>query len=167
MKSLESIVDEIRKTQFAFSPAPEAELQAAIENGIPYDLVSVYRFANGMLLGEGDYFSAPDDRAFRLRFPPIQELQTVQSYGYVHDDAPLYDLTADWWQIIDYGDANWLAFDANDAHGRILDAFHEEVGYDQCHAIVAESIPDLLERLLRFNGADWFGNDEWPVIGYV
>jgi len=139
-----------------------------MEAGIPLELIHVYRLANGMLLGTGDDFSAPDGRSFRLRIPPIQELQTVQSYGYVHDDAPLYNLTANWWQIVDYGDANWLVFDANNqAYGRILDAFHEEVGYDDCHAIVAESIPDVLDRLLRFDGADWFGNDQWPAIGYV
>ncbi len=153
MPDLASIANEIRHTQFCFPAATSHEIDGAIERGIPIRLTELYRFANGMFLGEGDEFTSPDGRNFRLRIPRLDELQTVQSFGYVDDDAPLYKQTANWWQLVDYGDANWLAYDGNnDADGRILDVFHEEAGYDECHAIIAESTPDLLERLMQFKG---------------
>ncbi|EKK04643.1 hypothetical protein RBSH_00023 [Rhodopirellula baltica SH28] len=158
--SLSELVDRIRSTYFAFDPASDADLNAAAERGVPETLLAFYRFADGAFLGSGDGFADPAGSRYRLMFPRLADLQTTQQYGYVFDDAPYYANTGNWWQIIDYCDANWLALDATpDGSGRILDVFHETVGYDDEHDVVAINLTELLQRVLDRGDLYWFDDD--------
>ena len=153
--SLSELVDRIRNTYFVFDPASETDLNA--DRGVPEMLLAFYRLADGALLGDGDDFADPAGSRYRLKFPRLADLQTTQQYGYVFDDAPYYANTANWWQIIDYGDSNWLALDATpDGNGRILDVFHETVGYDDEHDVVALNLTELLQRVLDRHDVYWF-----------
>ncbi|EAZ89059.1 SMI1/KNR4 family protein [Crocosphaera chwakensis] len=149
-------------------PASETELIKAYKRGVPKELLELYKLGNGMFIGYDSYSDASESHNFRLEIPELSKIQTVQSYGFVCEDAPLYNLTEKWWQFVDNGNGNWLAFDGNqEGYGRILDIFHEEVGYEECHGIIAESITELLDQLVQRDGTDWFGNEEWQPLGYV
>ena len=158
--SLSELVDCIRATYFAFDPASDADLKASADRGIPETLLALYRLADGAFLGDGDDFADPAGTRYRLMIPRLADLQTTQQYGYVFDDAPYYGHTAKWWQIVDYGDANWLAMDATpNGNGRILDVFHETVGYDDEHDVVALNLTELLQRILDRGDVYWFDDD--------
>ena len=109
---LSQLVDRIRDAYHASDPASDTDLAAARDRGVPESLLDFYSLADGALLGNGDDFPDPFGNRYRFLIPPLVELQTTQQYGYVFDDAPYYDNTARWWQILDYCDANWLALDA-------------------------------------------------------
>ena len=158
--SLTHIVDRIRSTYYAFSPASDADVSAALDRGVPDALLDFYRLADGALLGDGDDFPAPTGERYRLLVPRIAEVETTQQYGFVDDDAPYYGHSENWWQFIDYGDSNWLAFDATpDGDGRILDVFHETVGYDDEHDVVALNLPELFLQILDRGDVFWFDDD--------
>lgn len=64
-------------------------------------------------------------------------------------------------------DAVALAFDASANSGsRIINVFHETVGEPGSHEIVANSMADLLERLLRRDGVYWF-DDDFQSLGTI
>ncbi len=164
----EEIVEEIRSSFYAYPGASQEDLDSAVNRGIPPLLVEFYKECDGCFIGQGEVMDAPDGKSYRTRIPKLAELDTVQSYGYVSNDTPLYDKSAEWWQIVDYGSANWIAFDASDdGFGQILDIPHEEVGNEECHAIIAESFLELLQKLIKYNGQDWYNNSEWKAIGWV
>ena len=158
--SFSELVDRIHNTYFAFNPASDADIKTAAERGVPDTLLDFYRLADGALLCDGDDFPDPAGKRYRLMIPRLADLQTTQQYGYVFDDAPYYTNTTSWWQIIDYCDANWLALDGTpDGNGRILDVFHETVGYDDEHDVVALNLTELLQRVLDRGDVYWFDDD--------
>ena len=158
--SLSELVDRIRDMYYAFDPASDADIASAMERGVPEGLLDFYRLADGALLGDGDDFPDPTGKRYRLLFPRLADLHTTQQYGYVFDDAPYFTNTASWWQIIDYCDANWLAFDATtDGNGRILDVFHETVGFDDEHDVVALNLSELLRQILDQGDLFWYDDD--------
>jgi len=162
------IVQEIRASFYAYPGANVADLDTARLNGVPSVLLQFYKECDGCFIGSGEEVAAPDGKTYQLRISRLSEIQTTQKYGYVEKDAPLYDMTNLWWQVIEIGDANWLAFDASkEGFGRIIDVPHEEVGYEECHAVIAETFMELLQQLIKYDGQDWFGIDEWQEIDRV
>lgn len=158
--NLENLVSRVRDEHFAFPPVSDREVEAARNRSIPEALLNFYRMCDGALIGDGDDFGAPNGRRYRLKIPRLAELSTTQSSGFISDDSPLYEASAKWWQIVNYGDSNWLAFDASsNSISRIIDVFHETVGEPGTHEIVANSMADLLDRLLRHDGTYWFIDD--------
>jgi hypothetical protein len=165
--TLADLVARIREDHFAFPPANKSNLDAACKRNIPEALLDFYRLCDGAFIGDGDDFGDTKGRRYRLRIPPLAKLATTQSYGYIFDDSPFYETSAQWWQIVDYGDANWLAFDASSQSGSaIIDLFHETVGEPGTHEIVADSMTDLLDRLLRRDGVYWF-DDDFKSLGTI
>lgn len=165
---LKEIVDVI-STQFYANPAAKEEiLKTAKERGVPKELLEFYELCNGCYIGNGKEVDAPNGKTYQIHLPELQELVTVKEYGYISEDSTFYEESASWWQIVDNHGANWLAYDATAlGRGRILDIPHEEVGYEECHAIIATSLIDLLEKLVKFGGQDWFSIEEWNEIGRV
>jgi hypothetical protein len=158
--TLSNLVARIREDHFAFPPANETKLDAASKRKIPEALIDFYRLCDGAFIGSGNDFGDANGRRYRLKIPQLSNLITTQSYGYIFNDSPLYEASAKWWQIVDYGDANWLAFDGSSkSSSAIIDLFHETVGQPGTHEIVADSMTDLLERLLRRDGVYWFDED--------
>ena len=161
------LVETIRSRYFAFPPAEIVALRDTAERGVPPALLDFYALCDGALIADGQDFSAPDGRRFRLAVPRLRKLQTVQECGFILDDSPLYCASAHWWQVLDYGDSNWLALDATqEGHGRILDIFHETVGTVEYHSVVADSFSEMLERVLAKPGVYWLAEDFEPN-GYV
>ncbi|MEQ1830608.1 MAG: SMI1/KNR4 family protein, partial [Pirellula sp.] len=165
--NLENVVARVRDGHFAFPPVNDSEVEAARNRSVPEALLDFYRLCDGALIGDGDDIGDPNGRRYRLMIPRLADLNTTQSYGYIFDDSPLYEASAKWWQIVDYGDSNWLAFDASSNSGSaIIDVFHETVGEPGSHDIVANSMADLLERLLRRDGVYWF-DDNFQALGTI
>jgi len=165
--SLDELVQRIRDKQFGFPPAAHDEVCRAKRRGVPNGLLDFYVLCDGAYIGQGDDCSAPDGRRYRFEIPRLCDIQTVQSYGFISVGAPLYAQSAQWWQIVDYGDGNWLAFDGAPAtNGRIIDIFHETVGDPVYHGIVAASLNDLLERLLTCEGVYWLA-DGFESLGQI
>ncbi|MFO0914786.1 MAG: hypothetical protein U0795_17640 [Pirellulales bacterium] len=153
-------MNEIRAKHYVFPPPERHQLDNARARGVPDAVLEFYELCDGALIGAGSDFSDPNGRQYRLRIPHLAEVQSTQSYGYIFDDSPLFTSSACWWQIVDYCDANWLAYDGTPASpGRIMNVYHETVGELGSHEIVASSIPDLLERLLDRGGVYWFDGD--------
>ena len=164
---MKSLAQTIRSRHFAFPPAESAALRAGAERGVPSSLLEFYVLCDGALIADGEDFRAPDGRRFRLRIPRLGDLKTVQEYGFIMDDSPLYDASAHWWQVLDYGDSNWLALDATqEGHGRILDIFHETAGVVGHHAVVAESLSEMLKLALAKPGVYWLA-DGFESLQYV
>ena len=159
LPGLEQAVERIRKKHFAFPAVESDKLAAARLCGVPKELLAFYGLCDGALIGNGDDFADPNGRRYRLKIPRLSDLQTAQSQGYIFHSSPLFDVSGKWWQILDYGDANWLAFDASFDSHCIIDVFHETAGEPDTHAIVANSMVDLLDRLLRRDGVYWFDKD--------
>jgi len=165
--SIEKSVQRIRNAYFAFAPATPGDLAAARVRSVPDALLEFYSLCDGAFIGNGSDFRDPNGRRYRLLVPSLSELQTVQSFGYISVDSPLYEKSAQWWQIVDYGDVNWLAYDGTpDAGGRVIDIFHETVGEPGSHKIVASSLKDLLDRLVKRGGVYWF-DDDFESLGWV
>ena len=163
-QSIQSLVNQIQREHFVFPPVGDSALNEANRRGIPNDLIEFYSFCDGALIGEGSDFPDLNGQRYRLRIPSLSSLQSVQSYGYIDDSSPLYDASAQWWQFVDYGDANWLIYDATpNANGRVIDGFHETVGQINSHLIVASSLPDLLQRLIANRGVYWLGSEFKPL----
>ncbi len=156
---------------YAFPGATEKELLEAKQRGIPDSLLEFYKIFNGCYIGfeeEGYGEIAPNGKEYKIKVLNLSEIQSVKDCGYIDEETPLYDLSKSWWQIVDDGNANYYAFDSTiEGNGRILDIPHEEVGYEECHAIIAKSFIDLLELMIKHNADDWFGVDEWKEIGYI
>ena len=160
-------IEAIQVHHFAFPAAANSSIKLAGERGVPDTLLQFYGICDGALIGEGNDFPAPDGRRFRLAIPRLSKLDTVQNYGFIRDDSPLFEASSRWWQILDYGDGNWLALDvSSDGNGRVLDIFHETVGGVGTHDIVATSFNNLLERLLAKNDIYWF-DDDFEAFGIV
>lgn len=161
-------MERIRENHFAFPPANQNELDAARARSVPNELLAFYALCDGAFICDGDDFAAPNGSRYRLMIPRLADLSTTQSNGYIFDDSPLYEQSAQWWQIVDYGDSNWLAFDgSSDSNSnKIIDIFHETVGEPDSHEIVADSMPDLLDRLLRRNDVYWF-DDDFHSLGSI
>ena len=166
--SLQVSVERIRENHFAFPPATQDELDAARARGVPNELLAFYALCDGAFIGDGDDFADPNGRRFRLMIPRLKHLITTQSYGYIFDDSPLFEQTSKWWQNVDYGDSNWLAFDGSSDFNakKIIDVFHETVGEPGSHEIVADSMSDLLDRLLQRNDVYWF-DDDFHSLGSI
>lgn len=165
--TVEDTVERIREVHFAFPPANENEIDSARKRSVPEELLNFFRLCDGAFIGNGDDFGDPKGRRYRLMIPQLKDLGTVQSSGFIFDDSPLYEASAKWWQIVDYGDANWLAFDASsDSNSCIIDVFHETVGERHSHEIVANSMAELLDRLLRHEGVYWF-DEEFQSLGSI
>ena len=165
--SLADLVKRIREKHFAYPPADRTEINSARVRGVPEDLLALYALCDGALIGDGDDFSDPKGRRYRLRIPALADLTTTQSYGYIFEDSPLFNQSAKWWQMVDYGDANWLAVDgSSNVNGGVIDIFHETVGELGSHERVANSLPDLLDRLLRCDGVYWF-DDDFQSLGAI
>ena len=163
--NLKSYVAAIREKHFAFPPANAVELKSASERGVPEKLLEFYQLCDGAFLGEGNEFEDPTGRRHRLKIPRLAILSTTASYGFITNDSSMYEQSTQWWQIVDYGDSNWLAYNESaEFEGKIIDVFHETVGEPGSHHIVAESIADLLDLLLRRNGVYWF-HDEFQALG--
>jgi hypothetical protein len=134
---------------------------------VPAALLDFYGLCDGAQIVDGQDFSAPDGRRFRLAIPRLSELQTVQKSGFLLDNSPLYRASAQWWQVLDYGDSNWLALDATqEGDGRILDIFHETAGEVGRHSIVAQSFSEMLERVIGKPGVYWLA-DDFEEYGFV
>lgn len=162
--SISKVVEAIRSQDFAFPTASESPLHAAHSRNIPRDVLEFYTVCDGVYIGEGDDFAAPDGRRYRFRIPQLSALQTVREGGFIADDAPLFDATSMWWQILDYCDGNWLAVDATpEGNGRILDVCHETVGEADSQNVVAASLVDMLERIAAKREAYWLENDFVPL----
>lgn len=166
LPSLEHAVECIREKHYVFPAAEGDKLAAALLRGVPNELLAFYGLCDGAFIGNGDDFAAPNGCRCRLKLPRLSDLQTVQSDGYISHKSSLYEASGKWWQILDYGDANWLAFDASSGSDHIIDVFHETVGELDSHAIVANSMVDLLDRLIRRNGVYWLDKD-FEALGYV
>lgn len=165
--SLAKIVQRIRGECFVFPPAAQEDLSVARVRGVPDALLNFYAVCDGAFIGEGDDFPDPNGQRYRLMIPRLRELQTVQSYGYILPDSPLYEQSSKWWQIVDYGDANWLAYDGtHGSGGRIIDIFHETVGEPDSHNIVANSLDEMLNRLVSRRGVYWF-DEEFESPGAI
>ena len=145
---LNDYVTRLRATYYVAEPASTDTLSLAASKGIPEALIAFYRLCNGAYVGDGDDFRDPNGKEYRLRIPPLDQLKSVQQQGYISDDSPFYDASSNWWQIVDYCDANWLAYDGADDHGRIIDIFHETAGQPGYHSVVAKSLADLLDLSL-------------------
>lgn len=166
-ESLLEAVEELRRRHYANSPALTLEIEIARKRRVPEELLDFYSLCNGALLGEGHDFRAPDGRWFRLSIPALLDLKCAKEFGYISSHEPLYEQSANWWQIADYGDGNWLALDAtNEGKGRIIDLFHETVGETGFQMVVATSLIDLLKRLLSADGVFWF-EDSFEALGWV
>ena len=158
--TLDELVSRIRESHFAFPPASESAINSARSSNVPQDLLDFYIRCDGEPLCDGSDFSAPNGDRYRVKIPRLIEFQTTQSHGYIFDDSPFYKQSANWWQIADYGDANWLAFDGNaETKGRIIDIFHETVGESGYHNVVALSLTDMLTRLLDRGDVYWLDDD--------
>ena len=165
--NIENSVQRIRNAYFAFAAATPGDLAAARVRGVPDALLEFYALCDGAFIGDGNDFRDPNGRRYRLLVPRVADLQTVQSFRYISDDSPLFEKSAQWWQIVDYGDANWLAYDGTpDGGGRVIDIFHETVGEPDSHKIVASSLNDLLDRLVKRGGVYWLGAD-LESLGWV
>lgn len=165
--SIENSVQRIRNAYFAFAATAPGDLAAARVRGVPDALLEFYSLCDGAFIGNGSDFRDPNGRRYRLMVPRLSELQTAQSFGYISVDSPLYEKSAQWWQIVDYGDSNWLAYDGTlDGGGRVIDIFHETVGDPDYHEIVASSLNDLLDRLLKQGDVYWF-DDDFESLGWV
>lgn len=165
--TLNNIIGRIGEKYFVYPPAKSNDLNFAFSRGIPEELCSLYELCDGAFIGKGNDFTSPDGLGYRLKIPRLAELQTTQSFGYISQDSPLYNQSKKWWQIVDYCDANWLAYDAClGSNGRILDLFHETVGEQESHDIVAYSLVDLLTRLCDHDGIYWFDED-FKSLGQV
>lgn len=163
-RGLQDAVDRLREKYFAFPSADQNVIDDGRFRGVPEELLAFYALCDGAFIGDGDDFPDPSGRRYRLMIPRLADLQTTQACGYISDESPLYDQSAGWWQIVDYGDGNWLAFDGSpDPNSRIIDIFHEPVGEPGWHDIVASSMPDLLDRLLERGGVYWFDDDFKPL----
>lgn len=161
--TLVEAVKRIREVYFAFPPANKSDIDSARERGVPEELLDLFGLCNGAFIGNGDDFGDPNGRRYRLIIPQLKDLRTVQSFGFIFDYSPLYEASAKWWQLLDYGDANWLAFAAlSDSNSCIVDVFHETVGELHSHAIVANSITELLDRLIQHKGIYWFEKNFQP-----
>ena len=156
---------------YAFPGATEQELTDAKAKGIPDFIIESYRVFNGCYIGieeEGYGEIAPNGKEYKLKLLSLSEIQSVRDCGYIDDDTPYYEFSKDWWQIVHDGNSNYYAIDATEeGKGRILDIPHEEVGYEECHAIIADSYTDLLEKIIKYNADDWFGVEQWKEIGYI
>jgi hypothetical protein len=161
------IVDRIRDAHFAFPPAATADVAAAHARGVPAELLEFYECCDGALISPGDHFKnflAPSGRRYRFRIPRLSEIQTARAFGYIPEWSPLLERASQWWQIVNYGDADWLAYDATpNSHGSIIDLFHETVGDPGWHSIVAASLLDLLDRLCDSGGVYWLADDFSPL----
>lgn len=164
---LSQLVEQLRQDHFVRPPVNSEQLEAARLRGVPNELIELYAFCDGALLGEGEDFLAPDGKRYRLCIPRLAEIQTVQSVGFVMDGDPLYTASADWWQLVDYGDSNCLACDATSSGGgQILDVFHETAGESGAHDVVARSVSDLLYRFLENPDTFWL-RDSFQSLGTV
>lgn len=165
---MEEIHAKINELYYAFPKATEEEMREAEKKGIPKFIIENYKVFNGCYIGnEEGGTKAPNGKEYRLKVLSLSEIESVKDCGYIDEDAPLYELSKNWWQIVYDGNANYYAVDATEeGQGRILDIPHEEVGYEECHAIIANSYIDLLEKMIKYNGEDWFGIEEWKEIGY-
>lgn len=157
--NLNEYVMRLRTDYYAAEPTDSETLSLAASRGVPESLLAFYRLCNGGYLGSGEDFRAPNGNEYRLRIPPLSRLISVQQQEYISDDSPFYGASARWWQIVDYCDANWLAYDDAEGQGRIIDVFHETAGQPGYHSVVATSLPDLLDRLIRYDGVYWFRDD--------
>ncbi|MGE3406188.1 MAG: hypothetical protein AB7I37_05190 [Pirellulales bacterium] len=165
--NMQQQVAEVRARHFAYPPAEPGLLQAAQERGVPACLLEFHAICDGALIGPGDDFLSPAGQWFRFRIPSLADLQTTQEYGFIQDDSPLYTASAAWWQMLDYGDSNWLAIDAtSNGQGRILDVCHESAGDPGWQEIVARSFQELIDRLLAEPDTFWFG-DGFQSLGSV
>lgn len=166
------MINEIRKIIvdkfYAFPGATEKEIEEAREKGIPDFIIEFYKSFNGCFIGfEEKGRIAPDGKEYRAKISTLSEIESVKDCGYIDEDSPFYETSKNWWQIVHDGNSNYYAIDATDeGKGRILDIPHEEVGYEECHAIIAVSYIDLLQKMIKHNGEDWFGIEEWNEIGY-
>lgn len=159
--SIEDSVARIQQVWYAFPPAGDQQVSRAYQRGIPDELIEFYRLSDGALLGHGRDFTGPDGRSFRLKIPPLESIETTRENGYVAVDSPLFERAGDWWQVVDYGDANWLAYDG--PSGQVIDIWHETAGEPGNHSIVAASFGDLLRRLLEHGSPFWFREDFEPL----
>jgi SMI1 / KNR4 family (SUKH-1) len=166
-EQLEHLVDLIRRQQFAFDPADEATLACAVQRRVPATLIEFYRFCDGALIGAGDDFMSPDGRRFRLAIPRLAKIQTVQECGYISETAALFTNSGQWWQVLDYGDGNWLALDDTPTgSGQILDVFHETAGELGRQEIVAKSFLDMLALVTESDSIYWL-DKHFVGFGYV
>jgi hypothetical protein len=164
---LTDAVARIRQEYYAWPPAIDSELDIARRRGVPEALLKFYSLCNGAFIAKGTDFPGPDRRRYRFSIPPLRDLTCAQDEGYISESQPLFDSSADWWQLVDYGDGNWLAVDATPAgNGRIIDLFHETVGEVGEQAIVATSIVDLLTRLLDAMEVYWL-DESFEDLGSI
>jgi hypothetical protein len=162
--SIARIVETIRSQGFVLPAVSESLLHSARSRNVPPDVLEFYSMCDGVYIGEGDDFVAPNGRRYRFRIPRLSDLQTVREYGFIPDDAPLFGASSMWWQILDYCDGNWLAVDATpEGNGRILDIFHETVGEAGSHNVVAASLVDMLERLATKRSTYWLREGFMPL----
>lgn len=167
---IKEIHKKINDLFFAFPGATEKELQDARKKGIPDSILEFYKVFNGCYIGfdeEGYGEIAPNGKKYKIKILSLSEIESVRDCGYIDDEAPYYEISKKWWQIVHDGNSNYYAIDTTDeGKNRILDIHHEEVGYQECHAIIASSYSNLLQKMIKYNGEDWFNVENWKEIGY-
>ena len=161
--AIEHLVAKIRDEHFAFPGASSDDILLARSRGVPEEMLNFYSICDGAYLGAGDDFLAPDGRRFRVAISRLSVLQTTPEFGYIFQDSPLYAASMHWWQIVDYGDSNRLAFDAaSNPPGRIIDVCHETVGEPGYQDIVASTLKEYLEQAL-VDAVFWMREDFEPI----
>lgn len=164
---LAELLQRIGDAGYVRPPADPETLARAAARSVPATLMEFYSICDGAFFGDGGDFQAPDGRRFRLHIPQLAELTTTQEFGYIFADSPHYGRSAKWWQIVDCGDGNWLAFDSHDSSTKpIIEVFHESAGESEAQMVVAHSLEALLQRFANEKPMYWL-EDDFEPLGYI
>jgi SMI1 / KNR4 family (SUKH-1) len=165
--AITDLLGKLNRSHLACPPASETALAYGRSLGLPADVLAFYRSSNGAYLHEsegGGDFQA-DGRWWKWRLLPVEELRDIAATYDIDETCPMADTLRQWIALVDVLDSNYLAVDmAPERGGQIIDCFHETVGWEGYHAIIAMSFTELLLRLIERSDPYWL-EDGFPKYG--
>ena len=152
------LLEQLNRSHLACPPASETALAYGRSLGLPADLLAFYRSSNGAYLheskGSGDF--QVGGRWWKWRVLPVEELRDIAAIYGIDETCPMADTLRQWIALVDVLDSDYLAVDvAPERSGQIIDCFHETIGWEGYHAIIAMSFTELLERLMESRDPYW------------
>jgi SMI1 / KNR4 family (SUKH-1) len=133
---------------------------------IPTVLQQLYIETNGALFGNyeiGGGLINKDGEEWYYELLPTDRMCRITDDGYCDPKSKILNLIRNWVKIIDCGDGNCLAINLNEnGYGEIIDIFHETVGDEGTHGVIARNFEDWCELHIKSNTHGW-----WLGIDYL
>jgi len=172
MKSIDSggLFEELQKKHYVYPPASKAALDRLVKLHLPSDLLSFYAKADGACMhrsSDSGGLILRGGKWWKWELMPSEKFVRVAKLGIIHPDSPKFSLSAQWIEVVNVQDGNYLAVNTEKDHvGEILDCEHATLAEEGRTFVVTDSFSRMLQLLIASPEPFWLKHSHRKAAKY-